>query len=113
MAERKQDQKTMPKPKATVAEKPKSIFEGRFKPAPAANLAKTADRKEKVPAKKKGKIAVWWQETLGELRKVSWPTIPEARRMTVIVLAVMGATALFFGVLDWIFSQFVGLIIRL
>ena len=42
---------------------------------------------------KKGKtsnaIQLFFRETTGELRKVSWPTRPEAMRLTGLVLIVM------------------------
>lgn len=69
--------------------------------------------KEKIQPKQPGRIVRWWRETIGELRKVSWPTVPEARRMTGIVLIVMAATALVLGLLDFIFSQFIGLLVSL
>jgi preprotein translocase subunit SecE len=45
-----------------------------------------------------------WRETVGELRKVSWPTLPEARRLTVIVIITMIGTGFVLGLLDFIFS---------
>ncbi len=39
-------------------------------------------------------------ETTGELRKVSWPTWPEARQLTIIVLIVMVVIGLFLGLVD-------------
>jgi preprotein translocase subunit SecE len=61
--------------------------------------------------KKPNAIKRWWRETLGELRKVSWPTLPEARRLTKIVLIVMGIMALLLGVLDYLFSTLITLIL--
>jgi len=40
------------------------------------------------------------RETSGELRKVSWPTWPEARRLTVLVLLVMVVMGAFLGLVD-------------
>ena len=34
-------------------------------------------------------MQLFFRETTGELRKVSWPTWPEARRLTILVLIVM------------------------
>ena len=31
----------------------------------------------------------WWRETLGELRKVTWPTPLEAWQLTKVVIVVM------------------------
>ena len=41
-----------------------------------------------------------YRETLGELRKVSWPTWPEARRLTWLVLMVMLIMGLLLGIVD-------------
>src|SRR3546814_6596801 len=43
-----------------------------------------------------------YRETVGELRKVSWPTWPEARRLTGLVLLVMVFMGLILGSIDWL-----------
>ena len=40
-------------------------------------------------------------ETSGELRKVSWPTWPEARQLTILVIIVMVVIGLFLSLVDW------------
>jgi preprotein translocase subunit SecE len=45
-------------------------------------------------------------ETVGELRKVTWPTRREATNLTVIVLIVTVVMGLYLGLLDYIVSQF-------
>jgi preprotein translocase subunit SecE len=70
---------------------------------------KTEKRTEKE--KKPNAIKRWWRETVGEMRKVSWPTLPDARRLTKIVLIVMGIMALLLGVLDYLFSALITLIL--
>jgi preprotein translocase subunit SecE len=66
-----------------------------------------------VAAKKKSKLSIikrlqrFWRETMGELRKVTWPTSEEAWKMTRLVLIVMVIMALILGVLDFAFSQLV------
>jgi preprotein translocase subunit SecE len=57
------------------------------------------------------KVQRFFQETLGELRKVSWPTRQEAIRLTQIVLIVIVVMALLLGGLDWIYARFFGLIL--
>jgi preprotein translocase subunit SecE len=52
-----------------------------------------------------------FQETIGELRKVSWPSGPEARSMTILVIAVIMAMALFLGLLDVAYTQIFKLIL--
>lgn len=70
---------------------------------------KKTDNKPVV--KKPNKIQKWWRETVGELRKVTWPTKEEAIKMTKIVIVVVLATAIFLGVVDFIFSRLVGLLL--
>jgi preprotein translocase subunit SecE len=65
------------------------------------------------PTKKPNRIQRWWRETIGEMRKVSWPTPREALRMTYIVLAVMIGTGLVLGFFDYIFSQFISYVVSL
>ena len=65
----------------------------------------------KPVVKKPNRIQKWWRETVGELRKVTWPTKEEALKMTKIVIVVVLATAIFLGVVDFIFSRLVGLLL--
>jgi len=71
-----------------------------------------------VAAKKKKltiieKIQRFWRETIGELRKVTWPTREEAWKMTRLVLVVMVIMALVLGVLDLAFSRLVTFLVSL
>ncbi|HEY9089494.1 MAG TPA: preprotein translocase subunit SecE [Anaerolineaceae bacterium] len=68
-----------------------------------------AEKVEKI--KKENRLQRWWRETLGELRKVSWPTRQDAWRLTKIVLLVMVAMAVVLGVLDWVFSTLITLLL--
>lgn len=45
-------------------------------------------------------IKVFYRETVGELRKVSWPSRNEAVNLTVIVLIVLVGMAIFLGAID-------------
>jgi preprotein translocase subunit SecE len=69
------------------------------------------------PKKKKlnliQKIQRFWRETIGELRKVTWPTPPEAWKMTKLVLLVMVLMASILGLLDFLFSQLIALLVAL
>jgi len=62
-------------------------------------------------AKQPNRITRWWRETVGELRKVSWPTTHDAWRLTKIVLVVMLVMSLLLGLLDFVFSSLIGLIL--
>ncbi len=52
-------------------------------------------------AKKQSGIRRYFNETAGELRKVSWPTWPEARQLTILVILVMVVIGLFLGLVDY------------
>ena len=54
----------------------------------------------KDKSKKPNAIQAFFRETTGELRKVSWPTWPEVRQLTLIVLAVMFAMGVLLGLTD-------------
>lgn len=64
-----------------------------------------------VKSKKEGRIKRWWHETLGELRKVQWPTPREAWRLTKIVIVVIVAMGALLGGLDFVFTKLIGLIV--
>ena len=51
-------------------------------------------------------ITRYFRETVGELRKVSWPTRQEATSLTIVVLIVITLMSTFLGVLDFIYSRF-------
>jgi preprotein translocase subunit SecE len=51
-------------------------------------------------------VRQYFKETIGELRKVSWPTRKEATNLTIIVLTVTIVMSLILGALDFIFTQF-------
>ena len=55
---------------------------------------------EKDRSKKSNPIQLFFRETTGELRKVSWPTWPEARQLTLLVLAVMLVMGAILGITD-------------
>lgn len=57
------------------------------------------------------KIQKFFQETVGELRKVSWPSRQEAIRLTEIVIVVIFIMAAILGGLDWVYAKFFGLIL--
>jgi preprotein translocase subunit SecE len=56
-------------------------------------------------------IQVYLKETIGELRKVSWPTRSEAWNLTIVVLIVLFAMTIFLGTLDLVYSELFKLIL--
>ena len=68
-----------------------------------------ADKGEK--SKRENKIQRFFRETMGELRGVSWPTWPEARNLTIIVIIVLMTMAIFLWLIDLSAEQLLSLII--
>jgi preprotein translocase subunit SecE len=57
------------------------------------------------------RIQEFLRETVGELRKVSWPTRQEAINLTRIVIIVIAIMSVILGGLDWVYARFFGLIL--
>ena len=55
---------------------------------------------EKDKSKKPNAIQSFFRETTGELRKVAWPTWPEAWQLTQLVLLVMAVIGLVLAAVD-------------
>ena len=68
---------------------------------------------EKAKKVKKSENAVqrYFRETTGELRKVSWPTWPEAKRLTGLVLLVMVTVGLFLALVDYLSHGLLNLVL--
>jgi preprotein translocase subunit SecE len=58
-------------------------------------------------------ISRFFRETMGELRKVSWPTRQEAFSLSKIVALVVAVMAIFLGLLDFLFFEFFEFIFNL
>ena len=68
-----------------------------------------ADKKD---SKKQNAIQRFTRETVGELRKVSWPTRQEAWQLTLIVLVVLAFMSIFLGIIvDGIAGQLLNLLL--
>ena len=73
-------------------------------------MAKASKRKASS-RKQPNAIQRYLRETVGELRKVNWPTRKEATNLTIIVIVVLIAMGTFLGVLDIVFTRFFALIL--
>lgn len=60
----------------------------------------------------KANPVVFLREVKGELTKVSWPTRQEVIKLTIIVVAVSFAVALYVGGLDLLFTQLTNLLVK-
>ena len=68
-------------------------------------------KEKKEVRRKPNAIQRYFGETLGELRKVSWPTRREAMNLTIIVLIVMVSMSFVLGFLDWIYTRVFALLL--
>jgi preprotein translocase subunit SecE len=75
------------------------------------NVAKSKSRAAASTGKEPNAIIRYFQETRAELRKVTWPTREEARNLTLIIVAVTIAMAVFLGLFDYLFQEAVSGII--
>jgi preprotein translocase subunit SecE len=62
-------------------------------------------------SKRENRLQRFFRETIGELRRVSWPTWPEARRLTLIVVVVLVIMAVFLWVVDLSAERILSLVI--
>jgi len=67
----------------------------------------------KKESKKQNAIQRFTRETVGELKKVSWPTGREAWQLTLVVLVVLFFMAIFLGVIvdgtaSWLLKVMLG-----
>jgi preprotein translocase subunit SecE len=66
---------------------------------PVKKMVRAHPRKNLI-ARFTDSIRKYLRETVGELRKVSWPTRQEAMNLTKIVLIVIGVVAFYFFIVD-------------
>ena len=66
---------------------------------------------KRQPTKKPRGLRLFYKETVGELRRVSWPTRREAVGLTKVVVFVMFIMALFFWGTDALFAYFIGVLV--
>jgi len=70
-----------------------------------------AKEEKTIVRKQPNALQRYFKETMGELRKVSWPTRKEATNLTVVVLIVTVSMSAFLGLLDFVFARFFALIL--
>lgn len=57
------------------------------------------------------RILIFFQESRKELKRVNWPTFKETTRLTIIVIGMSVAVAVFLGVLDFFFVYIIKTVI--
>lgn len=70
-----------------------------------------AKEEKSIVRRQPNAIQRYVRETIGELKKVNWPSRREATNLTLVVLAVTFAMSLFLGLLDFVFTQLFALIL--
>jgi preprotein translocase subunit SecE len=73
--------------------------------------AKLAKDEKSVARRQPNAIQRYYRETIGELKKVNWPTRKEATNLTIVVLIVTFGMSAFLGLLDFLFTRFFALIL--
>jgi preprotein translocase subunit SecE len=63
--------------------------------------------------KKPNAVVRYFRETSAELRKVTWPTRQEARRLTTVVVIVVAVTSAVLGLFDFGFARLIGLVVSI
>jgi preprotein translocase subunit SecE len=58
-----------------------------------------------------GKLKKFIKEAFGELKRVAWPTREEVIYLTLLVISVCLGLGLFFAGIDFLFTQFINLIL--
>jgi len=69
--------------------------------------------KAQQAVKEPNAIVRYYRETVGELKKVVWPTREEAIRLTGVVLLVITVMAVVLGGFDYLFTRLVQFLISL
>ncbi len=64
------------------------------------------EEKSVTTYKQPNAIQRYFNETIGELRKVNWPTRKEAINLTAVVLVVAVSMSLLLGLMDYVFNLF-------
>lgn len=100
----------------SVAQRQPKIEKKPDKSVAQKSVAQRQPKIEKKPDKsvahrQPNAIQRYFKETVGELRKVNWPSRKEATNLTIVVLIVTFSMSAFLGLLDFIFSRFFALIL--
>lgn len=47
----------------------------------------------------------WWQDTVAELKKVTWPDRETTKNLTLVVIAISIVLGALLGAIDWVMQQ--------
>jgi preprotein translocase subunit SecE len=71
----------------------------------AQSSGSSAPKKAEKPAKQRTSIALFVRQVIAELRKVIWPTRPQLRTYTIVVLIFVVSFGLMISGLDILFTK--------
>ena len=71
-----------------------------------------ATKKAKKDAKKQNAIQRFVRETIGELKKVTWPSRKQTIGSTAVVIALVMLISLFLGVVDFGISSLIRIVLQ-
>lgn len=74
-------------------------------------MAQKKKKKKTTTRNQSRGIRRFYRETMGELRKVTWPTREEATNLTFIVIVVTFGMSAFLGIVDFLFTRLFALIL--
>tara|TARA_B100000508_G_C11426792_1_gene261251 strand:+ start:417 stop:605 length:189 start_codon:yes stop_codon:yes gene_type:complete len=57
-------------------------------------------------------LTKYFRDTAAELKQVSWPTQQQAIMYTALVVGISAVVALYIGVFDYLFSNFINFVIN-
>lgn len=57
-------------------------------------------------------LTKYFRDTAAELKQVTWPTQQQALMYTGLVIGISAVVALYIGVFDYLFSQFINFVIN-
>ncbi len=72
-----------------------------------------AKEEKSIARRQPNAIQRYFRETVGELKKVNWPSRREATNLTVVVLAVTFGMSVVLGLLDYIYTWFFRILLSL
>ncbi|NCN45263.1 MAG: preprotein translocase subunit SecE [Candidatus Pacebacteria bacterium CG10_big_fil_rev_8_21_14_0_10_36_11] len=58
------------------------------------------------------RLLQYFREVIQELKKVSWPTKQKTYELTLLVIGITAAAALYIGGLDYVFARLMSIVLR-
>jgi preprotein translocase subunit SecE len=79
-------------------------------PKPEAPRERAAESERGAYASRFDAIKKRWQDTLAELKKVTWPDKEATKNLTLVVIGISAALGVLLGGIDWVMQQLFALI---